>query len=74
MRPISGASFGPVGPGRTQSGAVSRLRNKSVPVVNGRGKGDLFVAIKVQTLTRLNKRQRELLQELTLLDGLDNKS
>jgi molecular chaperone DnaJ len=33
-------------------------------VLNGRGKGDLFVEVRVQTPGKLNKRQRELLQEL----------
>ena len=60
-------------PEGTQGGAVFRVRGKGVPVVNGRGKGDLFVAIKVQTPARLSKRQRELLQELASLDGVENK-
>ena len=41
-----------------------RIRGKGVPVLNGHGKGDLFVEIRVQTPGKLNKRQRELLQEL----------
>lgn len=60
-------------PEGTQSGTVFRLRNKGVPVVNGRGKGDLFVAVKLQTPAKLTKRQRELIQELSLLDGVENK-
>jgi molecular chaperone DnaJ len=47
-----------------QSGTAFRIRGKGVPVLNGHGKGDLFVEVRVQTPTKLNKRQRELLQEL----------
>lgn len=51
-------------PEATQSGTTFRLRGKGVPVLNGRGKGDLFVEVRVQTPGKLNKRQRDLLQEL----------
>lgn len=60
-------------PEGTQSGSVLRIRGKGVPVLNGRGKGDLYVALKVHTPTKLSKRQRELLNELASLDGVDNK-
>src|SRR5262249_19221588 len=48
-------------PEGTQSGTTLRIRNKGVPVLNGHGKGDLFVEIRVQTPGKLSKRQRELL-------------
>ena len=51
-------------PETTQSGTTFRLRGKGVPVLNGRGKGDLFVEVRVQTPSKLNKKQRDLLQEL----------
>jgi molecular chaperone DnaJ len=57
----------------TQSGATFRIRHKGVPILNGQGKGDLFVEVKVQTPTRLSKRQRELLQELDGLVRVENK-
>jgi len=50
-----------------------RIRGKGVPVVNGHGKGDLFVEIRVQTPSKLNKRQRELLQELESISQVENK-
>jgi molecular chaperone DnaJ len=50
-----------------------RIRGKGVPVVNGHGKGDLFVEIRVQTPSKLNKRQRELLQELESIAQVENK-
>jgi molecular chaperone DnaJ len=57
----------------TQSSTSFRLRHKGVPVLNGSGRGDLFVEVKVQTPTKLNKRQRELLQELESIGGVENK-
>jgi len=60
-------------PEGTQSGATLRIKNKGVPVLNGHGKGDLFVEIHVQTPEKLTKRQRELLQELESTLAVDNK-
>src|SRR5207237_9571589 len=60
-------------PEGTQSGATLRIRNKGVPVLNGHGKGDLFVELKVQIPSKLSKRQRELLQEMESLARVENK-
>jgi len=60
-------------PEGTQSGTSFRIRSKGVPVLNGRGKGDLFVEVRVQTPSKLTKRQRELLTELGQLTPVDNK-
>ena len=60
-------------PEGTQSGTVFRIRNKGVPVLNGRGRGDLFVEVRTQIPTKLSKRQRELLIELASLTRVDNK-
>jgi molecular chaperone DnaJ len=60
-------------PEGTQSGSTFRIRSKGVPVLNGRGKGDLFVEVRVQTPSKLTKRQRELLLELDGTSRIDNK-
>jgi molecular chaperone DnaJ len=60
-------------PEGTQSGTTLRIRNKGVPVLNGHGKGDLFVEVRVQTPSKLTKRQRELLQELDGITRVENK-
>ncbi len=60
-------------PEGTQSGSTFRVRNKGVPVLNGHGKGDLFVEVRVQTPTKLTKRQRELLAELDSMTRVENK-
>lgn len=56
-------------PEGTQSGKVFRLRDKGVPVLQGYGRGDQLVVIKVETPVNLNKRQRELLEEFAKISG-----
>jgi len=51
-------------PEGTQSGKAFKIRNKGVPHLNSRGKGDLIVEIRVQTPSKLNKQQKELLKQL----------
>jgi molecular chaperone DnaJ len=60
-------------PEGTQSGTTLRIRGKGVPVLNGHGKGDLFVEVRIQTPSKLNKRQRELLQELEGITRVENR-
>ena len=43
-----------------------------MPVLNGHGKGDSYVEVRVQVPTKLNKRQKELLQELDAISKIDN--
>lgn len=60
-------------PEGTQTGTSFRLRHKGVPVLNGHGRGDLFVQVKVLTPTKVSKRERELLQELESIGKVENK-
>jgi molecular chaperone DnaJ len=60
-------------PEGTQSGTKFRIKGKGVPMLQSRGKGDLYVQVKVQTPSKLTKRQRELLQELQGTTTMDNK-
>jgi molecular chaperone DnaJ len=60
-------------PEGTQSGTVFKIRGKGVPVLNGHGKGDLLVEVKVQVPAKLTKRQKELLAELAQTTAIDNK-
>lgn len=46
-----------------QSGKQLRQRGAGMPVLNGRGRGDLVMQIEVETPTRLSARQKELLEE-----------
>lgn len=59
-------------PEGTQPSTTFRIRNKGVPVLNGHGKGDLYVEVRVQIPSKLSKRQKELLQELETTAKVDN--
>ena len=48
----------------TQTGTTLRLRGKGMPDVNGRGRGDLFATVQVQTPRKLTKDQKRLLEQL----------
>jgi molecular chaperone DnaJ len=52
----------------TQSGTEAVLRGRGVPGLRG-GRGDLVVTIAVETPTRLDPRQEELLTELAAIRG-----
>ena len=60
-------------PEGTQPGTVFKVKGKGVPSVRGGGKGDLHIRVRVQTPTKLTKRQRELLEELGGISSVDNK-
>lgn len=57
----------------TQSGTTFRLRGKGVPILQGSGKGDMYVHVRIQTPSKLSKRQRELLTELGATFEIENK-
>ena len=51
-------------PAGIQSGKQLRKRGAGMPVLQGRGRGDLVIEILVETPTKLTSRQKELLREL----------
>jgi len=51
-------------PAGIQSGKQLRKRGAGMPVLQGRGRGDLVIEIVVETPTKLTARQKELLREL----------
>jgi molecular chaperone DnaJ len=55
----------------TQTGTVFRLRGKGMPVLGGRGRGDLFVSVTVITPTTLTREQRRLLEQLAEVENKD---
>lgn len=48
----------------TQSGKILRLRNKGVPEVQGRGKGDLLVKVNIFIPKNLPKEDKKLIEKL----------
>ena len=49
-------------PEGTQPGTTFRLSGKGIPSLNGRGRGNQYVTVKVQVPTNLNKEQKESLR------------
>ncbi|MET0751979.1 MAG: molecular chaperone DnaJ [Pyrinomonadaceae bacterium] len=58
-------------PAGTQTGTVFRLKSHGMPVLGGRGKGDMFVAVTLITPKTLNKEQRKLLEQLAEIEDVD---
>ena len=60
-------------PEGTQTGKQFRLRGKGMPSLQqsgfGAGYGDLYIQVMVETPVRLNKRQRELLEEFAQIEN-----
>ena len=59
-------------PAGTQGGTTFRLRDRGMPTINGRGKGDLHVEVQVEVPTRLTPEQKEKLQAFTESIGEKN--
>ncbi len=51
-------------PEGTATGSTFRLKNKGMPDVSGRGKGDLMATVRGTTPRKLSREQRELLEKL----------
>ncbi|HXF42918.1 MAG TPA: molecular chaperone DnaJ, partial [Pyrinomonadaceae bacterium] len=58
-------------PAGTQTGSVFRLKGKGLPKLEGRGNGDLFVAVTVVTPKHLSKEQRKLFEQLAKIEDRD---
>ena len=52
-------------PEGTQTGTTFRLRGKGIPNVNGRGRGDQFVTVHIETPRNLNREQKEALRKFS---------
>ena len=59
-------------PEGTQTGTVFRLKGKGIPVLNGRGRGDQFVTVTIETPKGLNKEQKEALKKFSETLGEGN--
>lgn len=59
-------------PEGTQSGVTFRLKGKGIPAINGRGRGDQYVTVRVETPKNLNREQKEALRKFAELMGEDS--
>ncbi len=53
----------------TQSGMVLRLRGRGIPHIGRRGRGDMFVTVRVDIPASLSKEERALLERLAEIRG-----
>jgi molecular chaperone DnaJ len=58
-------------PAGTQTGTVFRVKSQGMPVLGGRGKGDMFVAATVVTPKNLTKDQRKILEQLAEIEDTE---
>ena len=59
-------------PEGTQSGTTFRLKGKGIPSINGRGRGDQYVTVYIETPRNLNKEQKEALKKFAEACGDNN--
>ena len=59
-------------PEGTQSGTTFRLKGKGIPSINGRGRGDQYVTVYIETPKNLNKEQKEALNKFAETMGESN--
>ncbi len=60
-------------PEGTQSGREIRVRGRGVPILNGKGNGDLIVKVVVEVPRKLSRAQRDLVTQLAESLSIDNK-
>jgi len=60
-------------PEGTQSGRELRIRGRGVPILNGKGNGDLIVKVIVEVPRKLTRSQRDLVSQLADSLAIDNK-
>jgi len=60
-------------PEGTQSGRELRVRGRGVPILNGKGNGDLIVKVIVEVPRKLTRSQRDLVSQLADSLAIDNK-
>jgi molecular chaperone DnaJ len=56
-------------PSGTEDGKLLRIKGRGAPRLKGTGKGDVLVRVRIEVPKRVNKKQRELLEELQKAGG-----
>ncbi|MEG2372653.1 MAG: DnaJ C-terminal domain-containing protein, partial [Hydrogenoanaerobacterium sp.] len=59
-------------PEGTQPGTTFRLRNKGIPFVNGRGRGDQYVKVTIEVPKNLSLKQKQALKDFDKLSTEKN--
>ena len=56
-------------PAGSEDGKLLRIKGRGAPKLNGSGKGDVLARVRIQVPKRVNKKERELLEELQKASG-----
>ena len=56
-------------PAGSEDGKLLRIKGRGAPKLQGSGKGDVLARVKIQVPKRINKKERELLEELRKAGG-----
>jgi molecular chaperone DnaJ len=56
-------------PAGTEDGKLLRIKGRGAPKLKGGGKGDVLARIRIEVPKRMNKKQRELLEQLQQVTG-----
>lgn len=56
-------------PAGSEDGKLLRIKGRGAPKLNGSGKGDVLARVRIQVPKRVNKKEREILEELKKAGG-----